>query len=490
MVTRRVKYDLERALRDLHINEGYRIAADHTEEIIRIVRASDSIADAKNRLMEIFSLSDLQAQAIVDMTIGRLSGLERQKVIDRIEKLTELIRGYREILADEGRLKQLIKDEMMEIRRRYADERRTELVPVENEIVLEDLIERHICVITMTRSGYIKRQPSDTFAAQRRGGKGIIGMTMKEEDVVEHVVAVDSHEWMMLFTTRGRVHVRKAYVFPEAGRTAKGSNIVNILDLEEGEKITAMVPVASFQSGEYLTMVTRRGIVKRTELAEYAIQRRGGKIALTLDENDELLYVRRTKGDDKLLIATRDGWAVCFDERDVRAVGRMARGVTGIRLEAGDEVAGAAVVLPDSKLLTVTERGYGKRSEFADYPIHHRGGKGVHCSDICRTGRIAAIAPVREDDDIMLMTSEGTMVRTPVSGIPVYSRTAGGVIVMRLEAGAKVANLARVTPSAEEMEAAEEASKKEPDSAAAAAEEPETEAEERGMFDDGDDSLQ
>jgi len=459
--TRRVKFDLDKAEREAHIFEGYKIAIDNIDRIIEIIRASMSIPDAKEQLIAEFSLSEAQAQAIVEMTLGRLSGLERQKIEDRLATLAGIIADLRSILADESKLKAIIKEDLLEIRRRYADDRRTELVPVEDEIIYEDLIEKHTCVITMTHAGYIKRQPASTYSAQRRGGKGIIGMTTKEEDFIENVSVASSHSYIMFFTNTGRVYMKKAYQIPEAGRTAKGSNIVNILELTEGEKITSGISVESFGEGEYLIMVTRRGIIKRTLLSEFEYQRRSGKRAIELDEGDELLFVRHTKGDAEIVVASHEGNFVRYREDEVRVMGRSARGVRGIKLSDEDFVTGVALVDESKQLLTVTEGGYGKRTPFEDFRVMlHRGGSGVTGHKISdKTGKLCGIATVDENDDVMMITNEGTIIRTPVSGIPVYSRTAGGVIVMRLSDGASLVNFTRVErePEDSELEEAEKA---------------------------------
>jgi len=459
--TRRVKFDLDKAEREAHIFEGYKIAIDNIDRIIEIIRASMSIPDAKEQLIAEFSLSEAQAQAIVEMTLGRLSGLERQKIEDRLATLAGIIADLRSILADESKLKAIIKEDLLEIRRRYADDRRTELVPVEDEIIYEDLIEKHTCVITMTHAGYIKRQPASTYSAQRRGGKGIIGMTTKEEDFIENVSVASSHSYIMFFTNTGRVYMKKAYQIPEAGRTAKGSNIVNILELSEGEKITSGISVESFGEGEYLIMVTRRGIIKRSLLSEFEYQRRSGKRAIELDEGDELLFVRHTKGDAEIVVASHEGNFVRYREDEVRVMGRSARGVRGIKLSDEDFVTGVALVDESKQLLTVTEGGYGKRTPFEDFRVMlHRGGSGVTGHKISdKTGKLCGIATVDENDDVMMITNEGTIIRTPVSGIPVYSRTAGGVIVMRLSDGASLVNFTRVErePEDSELEEAEKA---------------------------------
>lgn len=458
VITRRIKFDLEKAKREAHILEGLRIATDNIDEVIEIIKKSASIPDAKEKLMARFSLDDIQAQAIVDMTLGRLSGLERQKVEERLAKLYALIEELTADLNDEGRIKEIIKTEMLEIKAKFADPRRTELVAAEDDIVYEDLIERHTCVVTMTHGGYIKRQPADTYSAQKRGGKGIIGMATKEEDYVEDVIAANSHALLMFFTNTGKVHTRKTYQIPEAGRTAKGSNIVNILELEAGEKVTAIISVPGFSDKEYLFMVTRRGIVKKTLLSEFEYQRKGGKIALTLDDGDELVYVKHTSGNDDIIIATHDGLSARFGEEDVRPMGRGARGVKGMTLSDGDYIVGCAVISDDKALLTITEGGFGKRCEFDNFSAHNRGVKGVMCHGISeRTGKLAGIAAVGESDDIMMITNDGTIIRTPVSGIPFYGRSAGGVIVMRLSEGSSIVNFARLEND-EELEAEGKAS--------------------------------
>lgn len=445
VIRRRVRFDLEKAQHDAHIFEGYKIAIDNIDEVINIIRSSESIPDARIKLTAAFALSEEQAQAIVEMTLGRLSGLERQKVEERLLKLYEQISGYEQILADENKVKEIIKDELLEIKNKFGDARRTEIIPVEDEIILEDLIERHVCVITMTHDGYIKRQPSDTYSAQGRGGKGIIGMTTKEEDFVEHCIAADSHSYLAMFTNRGRIYIKKAFMIPEAARTAKGSNIINILDLDAGEKVTALMTLHSFPENEYLLMVTKNGIVKRTSLAEYEIRRKGGKIAITIDEGDELVFVRHTRGNDQIIIASNVGFAVRYDENEIRCMGRNARGVRGIKLNKDEFVAGACIVDESKQLFVITENGYGKRSGFDDFRVaENRGGKGVRCHDTSRTGQIAGIATVSENDDVMLITDDGTIIRTPVSGISVQNRTAGGVIVMKPAEGSKITALALV----------------------------------------------
>ena len=455
VIVRRTKFELEKSLAEMHIFEGYKIALDHIDEVIETIRRSLSIPDAKEKLCASFGLTDAQAQAIVEMTLGKLSGLERQKIEERLAKLTVRVGELREILADEEKVKDIIREELETVRDKYGDARRTELIEATDEIDLEDLIPRHTCVITVTHGGYIKRQPAATYTAQHRGGKGIRGMTTKEEDFLEDVIVANSHEYLMFFTNLGKVYTKKAYRIPEASRTAKGTNIVNVIEgLAEGEYLTAIIPIAAFSDTEYLTMVTKRGVIKRTLLSEYEYQRKGGKRALTLDEGDELLFIRHTKGGTDLLLATRSGLATRFTEENVRSMGRIARGVRGISLSEGDEVIGVVVVEEGKQFLTITENGYGKRSDFDDFrSMKNRGGRGVLCHNISeKTGNLAGIAAVTEDDDLMLITSDGVIIRTPASGIPVYSRTAGGVIVMRLDDDVRVVNLARLEREEDTLE--------------------------------------
>lgn len=436
VIINRTKFDLDKARQRAHIFEGYKVAIDNIDEVVAIMKSSASIPESKQKLIARFELSDPQAQAIVEMTLGRLTGMEREKVEAELARLYALISELEGILGDMSKIKDIIREEMTEIKNRYSDPRRTEITEAADDIVIEDLIERHDCVITITHSGYIKRQPADTYSAQRRGGKGIIGMSTKDEDFIERVLVMHSHSYLMMFTNTGKVHMRKAYMIPEAGRTAKGSNIVNILELTPGEKITAVISIDSFDGCDelYLTMVTRAGVIKRTMLSEYEYQRRGGKIAIGLDEGDELVSVMLTQGESDIIIATADGCAVRFSERGARTMGRTARGVIGIRLREGDYVCGVVAVEEGKKLVTVTERGFGKRTEFDDFRLmKNRGGFGVVCHNISeRTGRLAGIAAASEDDDIMLITDSGTIIRTPVKDIPVYSRSASGVIVMRM----------------------------------------------------------
>ena len=474
VIVRRVKHDLAAAMHDAHIFEGYKLAVDNIDEVISIIRSSPDTPTAKINLMKRFDgpvstgeldltefagaenmgLSEEQAQAIVSMTLGRLSGLERQKIEEKLDGLHAAIAEFRAILGDENRVKEIIRDEMLEIKKKYGDARRTHIEAAAIDLEDEDLVEKHNCVLTLTHDGYIKRLPSDTYSAQHRGGKGIIGMTTKAEDVVEKVAAVHSHSHVMFFTNTGRVQTMRAFQIPESSRTSKGSNMVNLISLVEGEKVTAMISVDGFNEGEYLVMVTRQGVIKRTLLTEYEYQRKGGKIALTLDEGDELLYVIRTYGGTDIVLATAEGNAVRFSEDAVRCMGRTARGVRGITLKGEDRVVGAVVVDDTKTLVTITERGFGKRSQFEQFRLmKHRGGSGIICQNITdKTGLLCGILAVGEDEDLMLMTTSGTVIRTPVSDLPVLSRSAGGVIVMRMDESQRVANFTKVAREEESEE--------------------------------------
>ena len=446
IIVKRTQFDLDKALREMHILEGYKIAIDNIDEVIALIKASESIPAAKAALIERFALSEDQAQAIVEMTLGKLSGLEREKVEDRLAKLAALTEELKGILASEEKIKDILKEELTEIMNKFGDKRRTEIIEATEEIDLEDLIERHSCVITMSNTGYIKRQRADTYTAQNRGGKGIIGMTTKEEDFVESILVTNSHSLLLFFTNKGKVYCKKAYRIPEASRTAKGTSIVNVIDVEKDEKVTSVISVNGFFENEYLTMVTKKGVIKRTLLTDFAYQRKGGKIAIRLDEEDELLFVRHTKGGENLILATREGNAVRFCEENVRSMGRTARGVRGITLSAEDYVVGVAMVEEGKDLLTITEGGYGKRTPYDDFrEMKNRGGHGVTCHKISdKSGKLCSIASVSEEDDVMMITDQGTIIRIPVSGINVYSRTASGVIVMRLSEGSSIINFARL----------------------------------------------
>ena len=460
VTTRRIKFELAAAEREAHIFEGYKIAIDNIDEVINIIRSSASIPDSKARLSERFGLSDEQAQAIVDMRLGKLSGLERRKVEERLAELYALIDDLRAILSDDTRLTAIIKEDLNYIRDKYGDERRTDIVEAENDILIEDLIERESCVITATNAGYIKRLPSDTYQAQRRGGKGVTAMGTREEDIVEDVIIAHSHDFLLMFSDTGKVYIKKCYEIPESARTAKGTNLVNLLSLDSGEKITAILPVADFTQDENLVLITRRGVAKRINLMAYSRKRNNGLRAINLDEGDQLLYVLRTGGDDDIMVATDRGLSIRFSEQDVREMGRTARGVRAVTLSEGDSVVGAGVI-PGGKsdigqyVLTITENGYGKRSELSEYKRQSRGGRGLCCHKLGeKTGALAGIRIVPEDYEIMLITDGGVIIRTRVSEIPVYGRSASGVRVMRLDGESRVVRFAVVDPAAEAEESA------------------------------------
>lgn len=455
VITRRTQFELAKAEREAHIFEGYKIAIDNIDEVVRIIRSSASVADAKQNLMDRFALSEIQAQAIVEMPLGRLSGLERQKIEERLEALYARIKDLKEILADENRITAIIKEDLEEVATRYGDDRRTEIVEVENEILIEDLIEKQDCVVTVTNDGYIKRLPATTYASQRRGGKGITAMGTKEEDYVRSVFVAYSHDTLLLFSNQGRMYVKKCYEIPEAGRTAKGTNLINLLQLSEGEQITAGISIRAFTEGEYLVFLTRNGVIKRVELTEYRSRRQSGLFAIRLDEGDALLTVAKTSGSDHILCATRQGASIRFAEEDARCMGRQARGVGAISLRQGDYLVGACVIPggvndPAHKVITVTEGGFAKRSECEDFPLQRRYGSGVRCHAVSeRTGLLAGIALTQETDDLMMITDGGMIVRTAVNEVPVYGRSAGGVIAMRLTGGAKLVSF-DVTAAVEE----------------------------------------
>ena len=451
LIVRRTRFDLRKAEERAHILRGLLIAEENIDEIIKTIR--NSYDDAKENLMARFSLSDPQASAILEMRLKQLQGLDRLKLEEEFKALEAKIADYKDILEKPERVRETLKTELTAICDKYGDERFTEIQDSIDDIDDEDLIERHDCVITMTYGGYIKRNPVDTYSAQNRGGKGIVGMTTKEEDAIRDVMVVHSHSYLLMFTSAGKVYMKKAYQIPEASRTAKGTNLVNVLQLAEGEKVTSIVSLEGFEDEQYFVMVTKKGVIKRASTKDFEYQRKGGKIAINLDEGDELLSVNKTAGTSDIIIATRQGKAVRFDENDARVMGRTARGVRGIRLREGDEVVGVSVVEEGKTLITVTEKGFGKRNEFNCFSAHSRGTMGVICHKLtAKTGELAGIAAVSDDDDIMIITNEGTIIRMAVSGIPVYgSGSTSGVIVMRLDDDAKIVNFA-VTESEKEEE--------------------------------------
>ena len=455
IIVRRTRYDLRKAQERAHLLEGLLIAQDNIDEVIRIIRTSYD--DAKEHLMQRFGLDDIQAQAILDMRLKALQGLDREKLQNEYRELEERIAYYQRVLGDMGLVKSILKEELTAIRDKYGDERRTEIQDVEDEIDIEDLIEEEDCCYTLSNAGYIKRMPVDAYRVQRRGGRGVSGQSLKEEDYVKNLFIASTHDYVLFFTNRGRVHRRKGYLIPEAGRTARGTNIVNILPLEPEERVTAMLLTRDFPDNEYLAMVTRGGTVKRLQLSAVYTARKAGIRVLSLDEGDELIGVMRTTGRDNLLIATRNGMAICFAETDVRPMGRDAAGVRGIRLGEGDSVIGAAVAQEGKTLLTVTENGYGKRTPVESYlrgeELQSRGGKGMRNYRLTdKTGPVAGAAVVSDTDDIMLIESGGVILRTPVQNINIYGRDTQGVILMRVEAGNRLIAVQRVEAELEPEE--------------------------------------
>ena len=443
VITRRTRFDLRKAQERAHIWEALKVAVDFIDEVIGIIRSSPDVPASKERLMERFGFDDVQAQAIVQMRLGQLSGLERQKIEDELAALQARIAELQAILADENKIKAIVKEECLKMRDKYGDERRTDISAVSGEVDIEDLIPVEECVLTLTRFGYIKRQAADVYKTQRRGGRGIMGMATRDEDVTETMFLCSSHDYVMFFTSSGRVYRLKCYEVPEGSRTSKGMNIVNLLPLAPEEKVTAMIRVSEFEDDRYLCMVTRAGIIKRTRLNAYSNARKNGLIAIDLDEGDELAWVRLTDGYQKLLVATRKGMAICFDENDARVVGRTARGVKALTLAEGDEVAGMSVCREGGLLLTVTETGYGRLSELSDYRIQSRGGKGLTNYHTEEFGNVAGIKVVDMDDDIILISSDGIIIRMRAAEVRLCRRPSKGVRVMRMEEGCRIVSVAR-----------------------------------------------
>lgn len=477
VIARRTRFDLAKAQKRAHILEGLKVATDNIDRIINIIRASANEAEAKINLMKEpflinqiallgivdgeeeyeFHLDEEQAQAIVNMRLGRLSGLERQKINDEYDEIEAKIHGYEEILSSEYNIKQTVKKELLEIRDKFGDERRTSIENVDNEIDIEDLIEREDCTYTLTHFGYIKRVPTSTYRAQRRGGRGMIAMATREEDFAEVLFTASSHDFVMFYSNLGKVYKLKGYQIPETSRTAKGMNIVNLLELDPGEKITAMFPTSDYMNEQsqdkYLFFATERGTVKRISLKDLGNIRRGGLRVLSLNEGDSVVNVCLTTGDQTIMLISRNGQVVSFKENEVRPMGRNAVGVRGILLAEDDKVIGMVCGDPDSKILTVTENGYGKCTPVEDYSIHHRGGRGMIAHAITqKTGLIAGVAAVTDEDDVMLITDGGVIIRTAVSDIRVCGRSSQGVIVMRTAENGKVISIARTDPEQEDDE--------------------------------------
>ena len=461
VILRRTRYDLRKAQERAHLLEGLLIAQDNIDEVIRIIRTSYD--NAKENLMQRFGLDDIQAQAILDMRLKALQGLDREKLQNEYKELEDRIAYYERVLGDMGLVKSILKDELTAIRDKYGDERRTEIQDVEDEIDIEDLIEEEDCCYTLSNAGYIKRLPVDTYRTQRRGGRGVSGQSLKEEDYVKNLFIASTHDYVLFFTNTGRVHRKKGYLIPEAGRTARGTNIVNILPLEQGERVTAMLLTREFTDHEYLMMVTRGGTVKRIRLDALYTARKAGIRALSLDDGDELIAVLKTNGSDNILLATRQGMAICFAETDVRPMGRDAAGVRGIRLDDGDEVVSAAVAAESKSLLTVTENGYGKRTAVEAYlrgedrQPQTRGGKGLRNYRLTgKTGLVAGAAIVDDTNDVMLIESGGVVLRTPAASINLYGRDTQGVILMRIEEGNRVIGVEAISNTEETEESGED----------------------------------
>ena len=441
LIVRRTKYDLRKAEERAHLLQGLLIAQDNIDEVIRIIRSSYD--NAKQNLMERFGLSEIQAQAILDMRLKALQGLDREKLENEYRELEERIAYFKELLADPEKIKGVLREELIAIRDKYGDERRTEIQDLEDEIDFEDLIDEEDCVYTLTHNGYIKRLPVSEYRAQGRGGKGVRAMATREEDYVQTVFTASTHDNILFFTNLGKVYVRKGYRIPEAGRSARGSNIVNIIPIDPGEKVSAMIAGRGISEDSYLVFVTRDGTVKRTAQSAFKNIRSNGIRALTLDEGDELMTVLQTGGEDKILIATREGMAICFKETDARAMGRDAVGVRGIRLREGDFVVGASIAAEGTALLSITENGYGKRTDVGEYSVQNRGGMGLKNYNITeKTGKISDVAVVSGEEDLLVISDDGTIIRMDVGSISLLSRSTQGVRVMRLSDGAKVISIA------------------------------------------------
>lgn len=457
VITRRTRFDLEKAEARAHILEGLKKAIDNLDEVINIIRGSRTEAQAKESLMERFAFSERQAQAIVDMRLGRLTGLEREKLDEEYREVMEKIQYYRSVLADETLLLGIIEDELTEIKKKYGDERRTEITSGEEDIDIEDLIKEEESVITLTHFGYIKRLPCDTYRSQKRGGKGVTALSTREEDFVEKLFITSTHHYILFFTNKGKVYRLKAYQIPEAGRQAKGTAIVNLLELDGDEKINAVIPIAEYREGLYLIMATKNGVVKKTSLSEYDNIRKGGLMAVSLRENDELIDVRLSDGEKDIILVTREGMSIRFRESDVRPMGRVSQGVKGITLEDGDYVVGMATSREDSTLLVVTENGFGKRTELDEYKTQTRGGKGILTYRVTeKTGKVIGVKLVYETDEIMLISSDGTLIRMKVADISILGRATQGVTLMRTSEGNSVVSVARIEAENGEEDGEEE----------------------------------
>ena len=453
VILRRTQFDLDKALARAHILEGLKIALDNIDEVIEIIRSSYD--DAKERLMKRFGLSDIQAQSILDMRLKTLSGLQREKIENEYNELMQLIAHLRDILASEKLVFDIIKEELIEIKTKFGDDRLTKIIPAEGEFLVEDLIKEEQTVIALTHFGYIKRMPIDTYKSQKRGGKGITGIATRAEDFVKKIFIASTHDTILFFSNKGKLYKLRGYEIPEAGRTAKGTAIVNLLSLDPGEKISAVIPIQNFAEGKYLLMGTKRGLIKKTALTEYNSIKKTGLQGITLKEDDELIAVRLTDGEDNVVLVTRNGLCITFDEKDVRPIGRTSQGVLGIRVESDDEVIGMESIIRGGKatLLAITENGFGKRTELDEYRVQLRGGKGVVTYKITpKTGKIVGVRIANDDEDVMLITDTGTIIRIKVKDISVLGRATQGVTLMRTSDGGKVVSIETLTPEMQEEE--------------------------------------
>ena len=478
VITRRTRFDLKKAQERAHILEGLMIALDFIDEVIAILRAAKSIPEGKTALMERFGLDDVQAQAIVQMRLGQLTGLEREKIEEELAGLKEKIADFLDILASEGRRLAIVKDEAQAMKKKFGDERRTEIAAISGEVDIEDLIPVEECVLTLTNFGYVKRQKMDTYRLQRRGGRGVTGMTRRDEDVATELFVTGSHDYILFFSSLGRVYRLKCYEIPEGSRTSRGMNIKNLLPLQPEEKVTSMIRVTQFDEDKYLVMVTNNGVIKRTKLSAYDTARKGGLIAIDLDEGDVLSWVRETNGSDELLVATKKGMAIRFEETQIRELSRTARGVRVMRLAEDDCIVGMSVLREGGLVLTVTETGYGRLSAPDNYRLQHRGGKGLTNYHTEKYGDVAAIKVVDLEDDIILISEEGIIIRILASSIRVCARPSKGVRVMKLQEGDKVVTLARAPHEEDEVDAVDIEDDGTADEGAASPEELEQEAQE------------
>lgn len=451
VIIRRTKYDLDKAEARAHILEGLLVALDHIDEVINLIRSSRTDQIAKEGLMEKFDLSERQAQAILDMRLRRLTGLERDKLQEEYEGLLNTIKELKDILANDHLQYAIIKEELLEIKRKYNDDRRTEITSAPGEIDIEDLIDEHDVVLTLTHLGYVKRTPLDTYKSQRRGGRGITGLQTREEDFVYDLFVTSTHQRLLIFTSLGKVYELKAYEIPEAGRQARGTAIINLLDLMPGERVQAVIPVNDFEESKYLLMCTKSGLVKKTPLKDYENIRKAGLIAINLKEDDEVIGVQLTDGDREVLLASHKGMCIRFHESDVRPMGRAAMGVKGIELDEDDYVIDMGLVSDEGQILTISENGYGKRTPIDEYRVQRRGGRGIITMKITeKTGKLAALKVVNKDDELMMINSEGIIIRIGVDEISTMSRNTQGVMLMRMEEGNKVVSVAKIKKDEDE----------------------------------------